>query len=681
MAPIGSILAFLALGARAFTAHAPAGEANTSHQVRIEDVMLTLIPQLTGGFQVNLITENEETTIGHIGRSLVSSIFITEEIEGGVEVQIGGANLTIHTVSDTNARGIKVKWVAPTHLRLEDCFNFGKNHWYGGPMQLNQLYPIEKAQQIYSPYVSKSSDNAAIVERYWLNSAGQYIYVHPQVPLFVDYSNILGNHICFGAQIADPYSSKRPHIELSYDIWLLGNVKEAHKHAVANYLGKPSDTPDYRMVQHPIWSTWAQFGVDINETNLLEFAYEIREHGFNDSQFEIDDLWEECYGSLTVDENKFPNFTDFVQELKDLGYRVTVWVHPFINKNCEPWYTEALSKGYLVLDESGSPNGTWWNSNGTDSGYVDFTNPNAAEWWYGRVMQLRDVYDIDSFKFDAGETDYAPQISEQRGDINLQPHHIVEAYVRTCARFGNMVEVRTGFRTQDLPIFVRMVDRDSIWGLNNGLSSVITTTLQMNLNGYTLVLPDMIGGNGFNLDHDQADLPSKELFIRWVQANTFLPAMQYSFVPWNFDNETIEISKKYTELHAEYADVIFDAMLASVNNGTPVNPPIWWLDPTDEEALVIWDQYLLGETILVAPILEEGKTSRDIYLPKGIWWECGDPAKVHAGPAWIHNYPAPIDVLPYFVRDTSSEPDSATTPTVTILLLFLGVVANFVNLY
>lgn len=82
-----------------------------------------------------------------------------------------------------------------------------------------------------------------------------------------------------------------------------------------------------------------------------------------------------------------------------------------------------------------------------------------------------------------------------------------------------------------------MVDRDSIWGWNNGLPTIVTTTFQMNLNGYTLVLPDMIGGNGFNLNHAQADLPSKELFIRWLQANTFLPAMQYSFAPWNFDDE------------------------------------------------------------------------------------------------------------------------------------------------
>lgn len=51
----------------------------------------------------------------------------------------------------------------------------------------------------------------------------------------------------------------------------------------------------------------------------------------------------------------------------------------------------------------------------------------------------------------------------------------------------------------------------------------------------------------------------------------------------------MQISKKYTELHAEYADVIFDAMEAAVADGTPVNTPLWWIAPNDEEALVIWD--------------------------------------------------------------------------------------------
>lgn len=212
-------------------------------------------------------------------------------------------------------------------------------------MQIDQVYPIEKAKQHYSPSYSKEYDNGAIAERYWLNSAGEYIYVHSEVPLFIDYHNLYPNHLCLGAQIAEPYSSRRNHTPLAYDVWFLTDVKQAHKHAVENYLGKPSGLPDYRMVQHPIWSTWAQYSREINESKLLDFAQQIRDHGFSDWQFEIDDLWETCYGSLTIDENKFPNFTKTVQDIKTLGYRVTLWIHPFINKNCEPWYSDALDSG------------------------------------------------------------------------------------------------------------------------------------------------------------------------------------------------------------------------------------------------------------------------------------------------------------------------------------------------
>ncbi|XP_034833635.1 myogenesis-regulating glycosidase-like [Maniola hyperantus] len=663
------VLGILVLTGRALAAELP---------LRAADIELTLEPQITGGFHLVLTKDEERIVYGHIGRTLYS-VYSSEDIEGGVLIHIGSANLTVRTVRDdaADARGIKIKWDSNEPLRFEDCFDFGSKHWYAGPMQVDQIYPIEGAHQNYSAYVSKESDNGAIVERYWLNSAGEYIYVNPQVPLFVDYHLIQPNHICFGAQLAAPYSSMRNHTELSYDFWFLPDVKKAHQHAVTHYLGKPSGLPDFRMVQHPIWSTWAQYSQNITGEKVIEYAEQIVAYGFNNSQLEIDDLWETCYGTLEVDTNKFPNMTHLVEEVKALGFRVTIWVHPFINSNCDSVYTEALNNGYLVLDEAGTAAANWWNPNGSIPGLVDFTKPAAAEWWYKRVKNLIDTHGIDSIKFDAGESSFSPQIPVQQGDIDFHPHNIVDAYVRTCARFGDMIEVRAGFRTQDLPVFVRMVDRDSIWGLNNGLPTIVTTTIQMNLNGYTLVLPDMIGGNGFNLNHEQADLPSKELFIRWVQANTFLPAMQFSFAPWNFDNETVEISKKFTDLHAEYAEVIYAAMQASVDNGSPVNSPLWWLDPTDEVALTIWDEYLLGDSILVAPIFSEGITVRDVYLPVGTWLDQGDPEKIHAGPAWVRNYPAPIGVLPFFVREQDSVPDAASAPCATVLLIALGLALVF----
>lgn len=79
-----------------------------------------------------------------------------------------------------------------------------------------------------------------------------------------------------------------------------------------------------------------------------------------------------------------------------------------------------------------------------------------------------------------------------------------------------------------------MWDKDSRWGYDNGLKSMIPSLLQFSIAGYPFVLPDMIGGNAY-----AGEIPSKELYIRWMQANIFMPAVQFSLVPWKFDAEVI----------------------------------------------------------------------------------------------------------------------------------------------
>ncbi|XP_063367898.1 myogenesis-regulating glycosidase-like [Cydia amplana] len=581
-----------------------------------------------GGFHLTIVDDaGVLDVLGILGRNVVVDDSVTFDVTSTFDEGSGGYKIT-------------VTWDGPSDRVFEDCFNFGNKQWYAGPEQKEQYWPLQHANLNKYSIISKEDDNAAVSERYWLNSAGHYFYVHPEAPLFVDYHNSLDNHICFIAEVTAPYSTRRTHNVLKYDIWLFENAKVAHQHAVDTYLGKPSGIPDYRMIQYPVWSTWARYSREIDQDSLWAFANEINDSGFPNAQFEIDDLWEICYGSLTVDETKLPDLKKLIQDIKGLGFRVALWVHPFINKDCDPWYSEALEKGYFVLNEEGSPDSTWWNNNGSLPGYIDFTNPEAAVWYSGRLQDLLDTYDIDTLKFDAGESSWSPQIPVQNGDIDLHPGHIVQTYVREVAKFGPAIEVRSGMRTQDLPVFVRMVDKDTLWDFNNGLATLVTTLLSMNLNGYTLVLPDMIGGNGYN------EKPSKELFIRWLQANVFMPALQYSFVPWDHDDETVEICRKYTQLHADYADEIVAAMEASVRDGTPVNAPIWWLDPTDETALATWDEFLLGEKILVAPVLEQGAVSRAVYLPRGTWRDAD--GAVYEGPATL-DYPAPIDVLPYFI--------------------------------
>lgn len=232
------------------------------------------------------------------------------------------------------------------------------------------------------------------------------------------------------------------------------------------------------------------------------------------------------------------------------------------------------------------------------------------------MAALQESAGIDSFKFDAGEASWSPAPANLTSDIEVSPAIYTTKFAQALAKFGNGIEVRVGWQTQDLPIFVRMLDKDTSWTMENGLPTLITTLLVMNLAGYGFVLPDMIGGNGY-IDGVlvSTQYPSKELFIRWLQANTFMPALQYSFVPWDYDNEvnvatvllslwcfdlgvllqanfllqTIEICRTYTELHESYAPAIIEAMNAAVTNGTPVNPPVWWLDPTNAEAYNISD--------------------------------------------------------------------------------------------
>lgn len=104
----------------------------------------------------------------------------------------------------------------------------------------------------------------------------------------------------------------------------------------------------------------------------------------------------------------------------------------------------------------------------------------------------------------------------------------------------------------------------------------------------------MIGGNQYG------ELITKELFIRWLQATVFMPALQFSVTPWDFkDKETIEIALKFTKLHEDYSDLIIERFNLAVAKGDPVNPPIWWLDPEDKDAQEVHDGKFISITILL----------------------------------------------------------------------------------
>lgn len=545
---------------------------------------------------------------------------------------------------------------------IQDCRPIGSANWFGGGEEIPQKWPLEKYDDLTHAMVTMERANRGIQDPFWLTSDGMYIFVAPGSPLFIEINGKdKPGHFCMTAKVEPPYRARNGGFDHNYYVCQKPDAKQAFMHAVEHFLGKPTGHPDERMIKQPVWSTWARYKANIDEVIVKEFATEIKDHGFANSQLEIDDAWETCYGSKIVDTKRFPDMKALTDWLKQQGYRVTIWTHPFINLDC-PTHDEAAKLGYLVKNATGTET-HWWNGAGA---IIDFTNPAAASWFESRHKQLLADTGIDGFKFDAGETSWNPVLSDfniAAGADEDYPCKATKDYVETCARFNSLTEVRSAYRSQALPVFVRMIDKDSHWGDNNGLKSLVTTLLQMNMVGYSMVLPDMIGGNQYN-----GEVATQELFIRWLQANTFMPALQYALVPWDFGNksdQTVTISKKFNALHEQYADVIVAAMRKNIADGTPVNPPIWWLDPTDKKALAEDSEFLLGDTILSAPILEQGAMKRDVYLPKGFWKD-GNNGKVYTGPTTIKDYPAPLDTLPWFIRQASAPTTSTARPPSTM---------------
>jgi alpha-glucosidase (family GH31 glycosyl hydrolase) len=317
-----------------------------------------------------------------------------------------------------------------------------------------------------------------------------------------------------------------------------------------------------------------------------------------------------------------------------MDMRVTLWVHPFCNIDSYNFAPGAKS-GYWVKDGQGKYPGftSWWNGN--PSVILDTTNSQAYDYFTSKLNQLKTKYGIDSFKFDAGETNWLPN-EFTLYDNRSNPHVYSQNYVKIAHEQNLFVEARVGHVNQDKGIFYRILDRASDWTIHDGLKSVITATLHFSLLGYRYVLPDIIGGNG-EIGRQ------KELFIRWAQLTAFMPSMQFGVPPWYFDYETDRIAKKFVDIHIEQvAPYIYELPL----DAQPIIRPIWWLEPTNNQTFNISDQFMVGDDILVAPILDPNVTSRLVYLPIGQWYNIESKC-VYNGPVYIKEN-VNIETIPYY---------------------------------
>ena len=556
---------------------------------------------------------------------------------------------------------------------LMDCFNItGDDYWYGGYETYNQLWPINNDSRPVSPFLPADflfpepsrTLFGPILHPVWMSSRGVVIFVDRDTPLHVsiNYPNN-ARQICLQAV---PHSLRcLPHASnwtsLKYAVCGFEDISNAAKFFL-NESGSVAHTngqhPSMQVFQHPIWSTWAIFKTSISDQKVIDFAENITKYGFNISQLELDDKYSSTYGDLDFSETKFPNYSAFQTKISKKGINLTAWVHPFINPEAVV-FQNALIHNHLLPSQNHVQGNSvslvkWWNGYGS---VINLLDSNTSAWQQKRLSAFMEKYKLTSLKFDAGEETYLPRCVHSTNLTN--PVQYTTTYNEFVGQqdYASRSEMRAAYFGQKQPIFFRMMDRNSTWGLENGLHSVLTTALSLGIAGYPFILPDMIGGNAYN-----SKSVSDELYIRWMQLTAFLPVMQFSIPPWYFNNETIIAhALNMTRLHVHVVTNYMQPLIEeAARTGFPIVRPLWWID-SNPNLYSINDEFLIGETLLVAPILTPSIRKRTVYFPRGCW-KCLPPSACTSNDQYSQGstmfvVPTLLDIL-YFER--ISECDCST---------------------
>jgi alpha-glucosidase (family GH31 glycosyl hydrolase) len=545
-------------------------------------------------------------------------------------------------IPESAPKGYRLHGVDSIEIPLDE------SHWYGLGAVRNQRLPLEKISiprgklltaDPITPGMGESGFLGA-VEPFWFNSAGFGIYVESDK--LIEFSfNAPVEHPT--ERMTRPFSAKDVQTDgklkiygddLSLRIFHCINAREVVEEFYKS-INHPAPPP-LELFERPLWSTWAHFKNEINEANVGNFANEIVENNFACSVFGIDAKWQAEFGDTSFDSSKFPDPQALIEKIHDLGFGVSLWNIPFIAETSEH-YPDAISAGLVLTDkDDGTPYaGRWWEGK---AAFLNLSDPRALEWHIDNLIRLAESVKVDGFKFDAGESGFYMDKSLE-GSITMLPQHLSRSYVKKIAESFPWSDTRTACRTQDESVLLRHWDKASNWSFQNGLASCITQSITLNLLGYKYNFPDMIGGN-------EGKKVTEELMIRWTQAVAPMPVIQFSIPPWKFGKTCSNICLKYARLHCEFAS----KSLEIAASGLPIVRPLWWVAPGDENALCCEDQYMIGNDLIAAPVIQESAVSRDIYLPAGSWKNYWDKKEVFEGPIQLKDFPAPIDVLPLFER-------------------------------
>lgn len=438
--------------------------------------------------------------------------------------------------------------------------------------------------------------------------------------------------------------------------WAMVGAPARVLHTWASLTGPPALPPAWALGHHH--ARWG-FG---GEQEVRRIVAGYRERGLPLSAVHLDIDHYEAHQVFTVDKETYPHLPQLADELLRDGVRLVSIVDPAVK--AEPGnevYDSGRATDAFVRDASGrTVRGVVWPG---EAVYPDFTDARVREWW-GGLYKERLAQGFAGFWHDMNEPvsfaafgeptlpRSARHALEGRGGDHGEAHNV---YGLGMARAGyeGLIELRP----QERPfLFSRsgwagMQRYGGTWSGDvatgwPGLRASLSLVLGLGLCGVPYSGPDVGGFDGS---------PSPELYLRWFQLGAYLPLFRTHAAlragrrePWEFGPEVLEHARVALLERQRLLPYFVTLAHLARRTGTPYVRPLWWGTPEDRALRDCEDAFLLGDCLLVAPVLEPGAVRRSVRLPQGRWYDTAT-GTAYEGPGRVL-LQAPLSRVPVLAR-------------------------------
>ena len=433
--------------------------------------------------------------------------------------------------------------------------------------------------------------------------------------------------------------------------------------------GKPALPPAWSF---GLWLT-TSFTTDYDEATTSSFIQGMADRDIPLHVFHFDCYWMEAFEwcNFTWDPATFPDPEGMLKRYHDRGLKICVWINPYIGQK-SPLFQEGMEQGYLLK----KTNGDVWQTDMWQAGMglVDFTNPDAAAWYQGKLKTLLDM-GVDCFKTDFGERIPVKDIAWFDGSDPVKMHNYY-TYLYNKAVF-DLLERERG--EGEAVLFARSATVGgqkfpAHWG--GDCSATYPSMAETLRSGLSL----SCAGFGF-WSHDISGFESTapaDIYKRWCQfgllsSHSRLHGSSSYRVPWLFDEEACDVLRKFVKLKCSLMPYLYRQAVLSHEHGTPMLRPMFVEFPEDRSCETLDRQYMLGDSLLAAPIF---KSSGEVeyYVPEGRWYNILTEEEVAGGKWHKESYDyfhMPLLLKPNTILAVGAEdsrPDYAYADGVTLYL-------------